>query len=157
MERRQNDAWYVSVRRSTQQDGDAIAALSLQLGYPSTSGEVSERLNNIQVDPNHLVLIAETKGACIAWLHAIKEIHLESGEFVEIAGLIVDEASRGRGVGGLLVKEAEQWAALQGCEELRVRTNVLREQAPVFYERRGFLLKKQQNLVVKKVQLISAR
>jgi len=157
MERRPNDSGNVSVRRSTQKDRGAIATLSHQLGYPSTVNEVSDRLEKIQPDPNHLILIAERKGTPVGWLHAIKEIHLESGEFVEIAGLIVDEASRGKGIGALLVRETEQWAALHACAELRVRTNVLREDAPAFYERRGFQLRKQQRVFVKQIQLVSAR
>ena len=63
---------------------------------------------------------------------------LESGEFVEIVGLVVDAAARGHGVGRALVAEAEAWVLEQGFDAIRVRSNVARDASHPFYENLGF-------------------
>ena len=71
-------------------------------------------------------------------------VTLESGPSAEIAGLVVDEETRGAGVGARLVAEAEAWAAGAGFARMRVRSNVKRNRARRFYERAGFVVTKRQ-------------
>ena len=52
--------------------------------------------------------------------------------------LVVDESRRGLGIGAALVDAALDWAAGQGFDTLRVRSNVVRERTHAFYERLGF-------------------
>ena len=56
----------------------------------------------------------------------------------EIGGLVVDEGLRGRGVGRMLMRQAEVWALAQGCRAIRLRSNIVREGAHSFYERLGY-------------------
>ena len=62
----------------------------------------------------------------------------------EIGGLVVAAASRGKGLGGALLRAAEAWAHALGCGCLRVRSRVERERAHRFYERAGFVRAKTQ-------------
>ena len=103
----------------------------------------------IEKDPDHVVFVAENDSSVIGWVHAARELHLESGMFAEVFGLVVDESHRSAGIGRSLVEAAEQWAQEHGCRDMRVRTNVVRERAHTFYERNGYTLKKQQKVFSK--------
>jgi GNAT superfamily N-acetyltransferase len=128
----------MDVREATLSDAAALAALSTQLGYPSTPEEMTERLRALRERAANAVLVAEEDGAVAGWLHVCTMLFLESPPFAEVAGLVVDEAHRGKGVGKLLLEAAARWAAERGYDKLRVRSNVVREDAHRFYEREGF-------------------
>lgn len=123
------------IREATASDAAALAALSTQLGYPTNPEEAAQRLAALG---DGAVLVAEEGGAVLGWIHVCGIRFFQSPPFAEIGGLVVDEAARGRGVGRLLVQAAVRWAAEQGYAKLRVRSNVVREDAHRFYEREGF-------------------
>jgi GNAT superfamily N-acetyltransferase len=126
----------VNVREATESDAVALAALSTQLGYPTKPTEAAERLGAL--GPASAVLVAEDNGAVLGWIHVCGVQFFQSPPFAEVGGLVVDEASRGRGVGKLLLEAGARWAAERGYRKLRVRSNVVREDAHRFYEREGF-------------------
>ena len=123
----------MNIRRAIPSDSAALAALSTQLGYPTQPAEAAERLGN-----DGAVLVAEDDGAILGWIHVCGIRFFQSPPFAEIGGLVVDEAARGKGIGRLLVEAAVRWAAEQGYGKVRVRSNVVREDAHRFYEREGF-------------------
>ena len=125
----------MNVRHAIASDAAALAALSTQLGYPAQPEEAAERLFTLGAGA---LLVAEEDGAVLGWIHVCGIRFFQSAPFAEIGGLVVDEAARGRGVGKLLVEAAVRWAADQGYGKLRVRSNVIREDAHRFYEREGF-------------------
>ena len=124
------------IREATAADAAALAALSTQLGYPAQPGEAAERL--AALGPEGAVLVAEADGAVLGWIHVCGIRFFQSPPFAEVGGLVVDEAARGKGVGKLLVEAGARWAAERGYRKLRVRSNVVREDAHRFYEREGF-------------------
>ncbi|HUX38845.1 MAG TPA: GNAT family N-acetyltransferase [Rectinemataceae bacterium] len=63
---------------------------------------------------------------------------------MELTGLVVDEGHRRRGLGELLMEAAERWTRAKGLGSLRLKTNVVRKEAHLFYERLGFAKVKQQ-------------
>ena len=129
----------MNIRAATATDAAALAELCTQLGYPAQPGEAAERLAALgPANSVNIVLVAEDAGAVLGWIHVCGIRFFQSPPFAEIGGLVVDEASRGRGVGKLLVEAAAGWAAEQGYGKLRVRSNVVREDAHRFYEREGF-------------------
>lgn len=123
------------IREAAASDAAALAALSTQLGYPAKPEEAAERLSALGAGA---LLVAEEDGAVLGWIHVCGIRFFQSPPFAEIGGLVVDEAARGKGVGRLLVQAAVRWAAEQGYGKLRVRSNVVREDAHRFYEREGF-------------------
>ncbi|MFP5286484.1 MAG: GNAT family N-acetyltransferase [Thermoanaerobaculia bacterium] len=125
----------MNIRHAIAADAAALAALSTQLGYPARPEEAAERLSALGAGA---LLVAEEGGAVLGWIHVCGIRFFQSPPFAEIGGLVVDEAARGRGVGKLLVQAAVRWAAEQGYGKLRVRSNVVREDAHRFYEREGF-------------------
>jgi GNAT superfamily N-acetyltransferase len=126
----------VNIREAIASDAAALAALSTQLGYSTQPEEAAERLSAL--GPDGTILVAEEDGDILGWIHVCGVQFFQSPPFAEIGGLVVDEAARGRGVGRLLLEAAVRWAAERGYRKLRVRSNVVREDAHRFYEREGF-------------------
>jgi GNAT superfamily N-acetyltransferase len=115
---------------------------------------MEERMDRLLARPLvHQVVVAPgpTGGKLLGAIHATRRETLESGDHVEITGLIVDAQARGTGVGKLLVAAAERWARDLGLRVIRVRSNVVRTGAHAFYERLGFRVLKQQVAFIKEL------
>jgi GNAT superfamily N-acetyltransferase len=128
----------VVIRPARGADRADLARLATQLGYPMSEEEAGERLSRIADHPDHALLVAEQDGRVAGWLQVSRVRVFESEDGVEIGGLVVDEALRGRGIGARLLAEAERWARERGCVRMRVRSNVVRERAHAFYRSAGF-------------------
>ena len=142
-----------TVRRAASSDRDGLARLSTQLGYPMTPEEASARLTDVEGHPDHALFVADegAEGRLAGWLQVSLPRIFESPRQAEIAGLVVDEEHRGRGIGPALLRQAEAWAQERGCTVLRVRSNVVRERAHGFYRREGFGEIKTQRVFEKKL------
>jgi GNAT superfamily N-acetyltransferase len=140
----------VGVRRAAAPDAARLAELSTALGYPMTTGEAARRLAEIARHPDHAILVAEAGDRVEGWIQVSLPRIFETPRQAEIAGLIVDERARGGGIGRQLVAAAETWAREQGCQAIRVRSNVIRERAHAFYERSGFREIKTQKVLEKR-------
>jgi GNAT superfamily N-acetyltransferase len=124
------------IRRAETKDAEAIAHLAGELGYPSSTEDIVQRMKMLSGDD--AVFVAESDGDVVGWIHVGPILSLESGACAEIRGLVVTEARRGSGVGAVLVRAAEDWARGRGQKRLRLRTNVTRTRTHAFYERCGF-------------------
>lgn len=138
----------MKIRTAREEDIEAIAVLSGELGYPASAEDVARRWSKIATASDQAVFVAEEAGSVIGWIHVFVAYRLESGPFTEIGGLVVAETHRGRGIGRVLCEEASQWTQDQGFSALRVRTRVEREDTHRFYERVGFRRAKSQHVFV---------
>lgn len=128
-------------------DAAEIARLAGELGYPVETAAMVVRLHEVLPLPQHRVTVAQDgRGGLLGWIAVERRFTLESGERIEIVGLVVDAASRGSGVGRVLVADAEQWALAQGFDAIGVRSNVVREGSHPFYESLGFARVKTQRM-----------
>ena len=127
-----------AIRPARPQDAERLAALSGELGYPMTAAEAVQRLADLGSHGDHALLVAENGGRVAGWIQVSLPRIFETPKSAEIAGLVVDAAERGRGIGRRLVEAAVEWAGAQGCRAVRVRSNVIRERAHAFYVREGF-------------------
>jgi GNAT superfamily N-acetyltransferase len=134
----------VTVRIAGLTDAPAVAGLSGQLGYPVDEQAVAERLAALLGREGTAVFVAELGGKVVGWAHVVGEQFLESAAFAELAGLVVDRDTRRLGVGRQLVQACAQWARDQGYGQIRVRCNVVREDAHRFYQKVGFAKLKSQ-------------
>jgi len=75
---------------------------------------------------------------------------LAEGIYAEIVSLVVSEKERGNGIGAGLLREAEKWAS-QRVNKIRVRANVVRDDAHKFYSRQGYEHTKSQKVFIKRV------
>jgi ribosomal protein S18 acetylase RimI-like enzyme len=137
-------------------DAEGLARLATQLGYPTTAEQAARRAAEVLGRPWHRVLVAVVGGDVVGWIHVAPSVTLESDPAAEIAGLVVDEAFRGLGIGARLIDEAERWAGDQGFARMRVRSNVKRNRAKRFYERAGYEVTKRQRNFEKRLGTDSA-
>ena len=137
----------MKIRLATLFDVPAIADLSMQLGYPTTSEQAALRLAEILEKPDHAVFIAETVDhMVVGWVHVIRTVLLEIDPFAEIGGLVVYSSYRSRGIGKILLEAAEAWARHNNLFNIWVRSNVIRSQAHHFYKDSGFVIIKSQHV-----------
>jgi len=129
----------LKIRRATGSDVPRLAVLCTELGYPATAMEMKNRLSCLKPATDHAVFVAETfPGEVIGWLHVSVSRLLEVPLRAEVNGLIVGEGQRSKGAGARLLDAAEDWARKKRCVSMSVRSNVIREHAHTFYERRGY-------------------
>lgn len=134
----------VQIRPVRLADAPRIAALAGQLGYPMSPQPASARLAPLLESEADQVFVAEATGALAGWLHAQQRPGLITPPSAEILALVVDETQRRRGAGRALVRAAVEWARDRGARQLRVRTNLRRVDAPLFYQQLGFTETKRQ-------------
>lgn len=134
----------VNIRAIQIYDAAAAAKLSGQFGYPCDAETMRQRILALQESPSDVAWVAELGDSILGWIQATRILRLESGEFAEIAGLVVDSRARGAGIGKQLVGQAQAWARAHGHKRLVVRMNVIRTETRGFYSKLGFLEKKQQ-------------
>ena len=129
----------MKIRRAKPADAARIAVLSGQLGYPTTTREMSARLRQALKERSGACFVAETREhGVIGWVHVSVTPLLEVERRAEVNGLVVDEPVRSHGAGWLLLEAAERWARNSGCAAMSVRSNVIRNRAHGFYERHGY-------------------
>lgn len=138
------------IRAVTAGDAEVVARLSGELGYERSADEVRqwlERLESLReviethagVVPAVEVLVACEGDAVLGWVQVEMQRHLQDGERGLIAGLVVDAAARGRGVGAKLCRAAEAWVLARGVKAMRVTSRSTRERAHQFYLRDGYV------------------
>ncbi|HEV8267268.1 MAG TPA: GNAT family N-acetyltransferase [Thermoanaerobaculia bacterium] len=128
----------LTVRPAAIDDIPALTALSSQLGYPSGEDDVRRRLEDLRLDADSAVFVAEADGRVVGWIQLSIARMLESEARAEVRGFVVDEGHRSAGVGARLLARADTWAAAKGLAKVRVPCNVTRERAHSFYLREGF-------------------
>jgi GNAT superfamily N-acetyltransferase len=120
--------------------------LSEQLGYPIPTTQIEMNINELVTSPNHIALVALYNQQIVGWIHAFRAMLIESKPFIEIGGLVVAENFRNSGIGKKLVDKIKEWAIQKAINEVRVRSNVLRNEAHRFYLNNGFIEIKQQKV-----------
>lgn len=141
----------MDVRMAQRGDAAGIAGLMAQLGYEAEAAAVADRLARILMRQDQRFLVAQDDGRLVGCIHLMTWELVETSPFVVIAGLVVDRACRGRGVGRALVAETEAWAREQGCPVVRLWSSIGRTEAHKFYEHLGYANIKTQYAFVKAV------
>jgi len=135
----------LTIRTADADDVAALADLSTQLGYPADASTMRRRLLDVrEAGAGEVFVAVDSDGRIVGWTHVVARVYLEDEPFAELAGLVVDVDARGRGVGAILLRTAEDWASAQGLARVRVRSNVVRERAHGFYRREGYVESKRQ-------------
>jgi GNAT superfamily N-acetyltransferase len=128
----------ILIRLMTIEDASQVAELSSQLGYPVTAYEIRERIERIGEKPGNTCFVALDEHRVVGWVHAHEIDRLETPPYAEIGGLVVDEKSRQKGVGKLLMSAAEEWAVANGYPCIKLSSGLHRSDAHIFYERIGY-------------------
>ena len=128
----------ITFRAASTADVPMIAALSEELGYPLREDVVRSRMAHLLVLPDHAIVVAEVAGAVRGWVHVHAHRSLVSGERADIYGLVVSREVRRRGIGRMLMAEAERWARERGLDLVVLRSNVQRPESHAFYPALGY-------------------
>ena len=146
----------IVIRRAVATDAGQVARLTTELGYPSSADDIAARLDELLASRSYFIAVAELDSTLVGWVAAERRMLLESGERVEIVGLIVGREARRAGMGRALVRTAEDWARTAGVEVISVRSNVTRIESHPFYERLGYVRRKTQHAYTKELRRTDA-
>jgi GNAT superfamily N-acetyltransferase len=142
----------LTIRAACPTDAFRLSELSTELGYPTSSADMAQRLTHLLGRGDEAVLVAVLfSGRVVGWLHGSEQELLESGRRCEIVGLVVDPEHRGQGIGRRLIAAVERWAMDRGLEQITVRSNILRAESHPFYERLGYERTKTQHAYRKRI------
>jgi GNAT superfamily N-acetyltransferase len=129
----------VSIRDAEQADAGPIAGLMSQLGYPTLEAEMVERLARVGADSNYRTLVAEIGTRVVGIVGVgLAPFYERNGTYCRLLVLAVDDHHRRQGIGRVLVRAAEDWAAEHGATVMVVNTSHRRPDAHRFYERAGY-------------------
>lgn len=128
-----------TVREARADDAGDLARLCTQLGYPTTVATLPERFARFSRDENAraFVAIVDGKVSGLATIHLRYTMNHDT-PIAQLTLLVVDEATRTRGVGRALVAAAEDFARSRGSRRINVTTALHRGGAHAFYERIGY-------------------
>ena len=111
--------------------------------------DVRRRIDDILGDDDCELLVAEIGGAVVAWVLVHLYRLVTSDCLAQVAGLVVDETHRNKGIGALLMEKAEEWACGKNCRGIMLRSRSTRKGAHRFYERLGYSDVKMQDVFLK--------
>jgi GNAT superfamily N-acetyltransferase len=128
------------IYRSVQMtDAEQVADLMVLLGYPSTENQMRDRLALLLKDSDCYSCIAEHQDKIVGMIggsiHAAFE---HDGCYARVTVLVVETASRGKGIGRKLLSNFEEWAQEQGVSKISLTSGLPRKEAHEFYELCGY-------------------
>ncbi|MCG9481578.1 GNAT family N-acetyltransferase [Acinetobacter sp. P1(2023)] len=130
----------MNIRFAKSEDTQTICDLLKQMGYLQPLALIQEKFELLNNDSNSKILVAEEEDKICGFLslYFIPQIALQ-GDFAKICYLCVDEKMRSKGVGHLLVQEAERLARQRGCDRMELHSGMQRPLAHQFYLREGYI------------------
>ena len=133
-----------SIRTIEERDYSHIAdIIRNDLGYENSSDKKIEiRLNAIREHKDYSTYVAVYEEKVVGFIGLLRGKAYEiDGEYVRIAALAVKKEYQGKGVGSRLLAEAEEYARRVKAVAIVLNSDLQRESAHKFYERRGYLKK----------------
>ena len=132
-------------RSATSADTQAIALLLSDLGYPSSIDAIRLRYENIFDHNDYKTLLAiDNYGSVVGMVGMLQSLSYEhNGKYVRILAMVVSQENRNKGIGKLLINEAELWAKEIGADKIVLNSGNRqeREGAYIFYHKMGFEIK----------------
>lgn len=132
------DRHALTLRPASETDAERIAALFTDEGYPAGPSDIVERLSRF-ASPHSQVVVADHEGEVLGFiaLHALPRFE-HTDRVIRIMALVVDAGVRDRGVGHLLMEEAERIGRELGAAFVEVTAGRHRPDALHLYEALGY-------------------
>ncbi len=128
----------IALRPATLADAPRIAALFTEEGYPAGASAIESALGRFNTDDS-TVIVADHDGEILGFiaLHVVPRFeHDES--FVRIVALVVDSTVRERGIGRVLMAEAERIGEARQAAFVEITAGHHRPAARHLYESLGY-------------------
>jgi len=128
----------VTLRPARVSDAERIAALFTDEGYPAGPSDIVDRLDRFDTDLSR-VIVADHGGEVLGFvaIHALPRFE-HSDRIVRIMALVVDPGVRDRGIGRLLMAEAERIGSEIGAAFAEITAGHHRADARHLYEELGY-------------------
>jgi len=128
----------IALRPATAADAERIAALFTEEGYPAGPSDIVARLERFS-SPFSTVSVADSGGEVLGFVavHLLPRFEHDD-RIARVLALVVDAGVRERGVGHLLMAEAERIAAAAGAAFIEVTAGHHRPDARRLYETLGY-------------------
>lgn len=128
----------VTLRPATAADAERIAGLFTDEGYPAGPSDIVDRLGRFDSDFSRVV-VADHGGEVLGFVavHALPRFE-HSDRIVRVLALVVDAGVRERGIGRLLMAEAERIGTEIGAAFVEVTAGHHRADARHLYEELGY-------------------
>jgi len=132
------DRQTITLRAATDADAERIAGLFTDEGYPSGPSDIVERLERFSSEHSQ-VIVADNGGEVLGFvaIHALPRFE-HSDRILRVMALVVDAGVRERGVGRLLMEEAERLGRDLGAVFAEVTAGHHRPDARRLYEDLGY-------------------
>lgn len=127
----------ILIRAAESKDIPSLKKLFLQLGYQTDTERLDQRISEAQ--STFCALVAEIdKEVCgVVVINFITPIH-ENSLWALISALVIDESSRGTGIGKQLLIASEHIALDKKCSQIELSSSERRTRAHKFYENNGY-------------------
>jgi GNAT superfamily N-acetyltransferase len=117
----------------------AVAGLAADLGYADEAAGVAERFPALARDPDHGLFVAvAVDGDVVGFIHVHARHMLHDADAAQVQAMAVVTSHRRRGIGSLLLAEAEAWAARRGFAAMTLYSAGGRDDAHGFYAALGY-------------------
>ena len=128
----------VVLRAAAPSDAERIAALFTEEGYPAGPSDIVARLERFGSDYSRVV-VADLDGELLGFIafHALPRFEHDD-RIVRVLALVVDAGVRERGIGHLLMTEAERASREMGAAFIEVTAGHHRPDARHLYEALGY-------------------
>lgn len=127
------------IRAAASQDAAGVAKLLGILGYPCDRADAAELLRLIAEEDGQQLLVADRHGDLVGLLALDVRYYLPLGaRTCRITALSVAEGDQRRGIGRLLLREAEARARQAGAARLELTSAMQRKDAHAFYRACGY-------------------
>ena len=128
-------------------DGDIAATMGVLRRQLSTKYDGSpiprDLIEEIIESPYHDILLAIDDSDKIVGMVVVSIVMMTTRRNVYMEDLVVDEACRGKGIGGRMLEAVKDWGRKKGCQRLEFTSTSRenKENAIKFYESHGIMLR----------------
>ncbi|MCC6307315.1 MAG: GNAT family N-acetyltransferase [Chitinophagaceae bacterium] len=136
----------IKIREAKFEDAEVISRLSTQLGYPANEMDIQNNLLAIASTKLGNVFVAYSENTVTGWIYLYRHTDLSTGKYMEIMGLVVDEAHRSKGIGAQLIQYTINICKKENIKQLVLRSRVTRTSAHRFYRNLRFVEIKEQKV-----------